>query len=62
LENDANRIEALRLIRRHRAFREARRQTLERAEDARDLLSGLRRGAARSALEDLCHTIADRVA
>ncbi|MGQ4426722.1 polyprenyl synthetase family protein [Streptomyces violaceoruber] len=62
LKADAKRMEALQLIRHHRAFGEARRETLKRAEDARNLLSGLRHGAARSALEDLCRTVADRVA
>ncbi|MFF4340425.1 polyprenyl synthetase family protein [Kitasatospora sp. NPDC001540] len=58
-DDDAH-AEALRLLRRHPALERARRETLRYAEEARALLDTLPDCPAKSALQELCDTVAIR--
>ncbi|MEU6375064.1 polyprenyl synthetase family protein [Streptomyces sp. NPDC046909] len=62
LEDGGQRTEALRLLRRHRAFALARAEVAQRTERALRTLRNLPRCDARDALEDLCRAITERAA
>ncbi len=60
LRSDDALAEALTLLRQHRCIDQARAEVNRRATAARDLLSALPEGPARSALEELCDTVVTR--
>ncbi|MEV6792727.1 polyprenyl synthetase family protein [Streptomyces sp. NPDC051320] len=61
LTDDARCAEALRLMRKHPALEQARRDTVRYAEEARASLAPLRACSAKTALEELCGAVVHRV-